>query len=153
MEVLHHACYAYLRLYTGANNNDRNYVRSMLERFHFRRIGGSVFRYEGVLQDEGTRYEDWLNHIAPAIMFMRSFLIRRNMSLKFLTIDAASVSFLDQSDDAAPLGVSPQTGNQLNFAEPINQQSSVDTIRSFVDAAIQAIPAPAAAPPAVPAEA
>jgi hypothetical protein len=87
--------------------NDRNYIRSMFERFNWRRMGGSVFRYDGVDQPGGGKYEDWLNHVVPALMFMRSFLINKNIQLRFFTIDAASVSFLDHSDPAVLLGTAP----------------------------------------------
>lgn len=68
-----------------------------LERLHWRRLGGSVFRYDGVSQADGTLHEDWLNHIAPSLMFPQSFLIARGITLKFLTVDASSIRFLDHS--------------------------------------------------------
>lgn len=68
-----------------------------LERLHWRRLGGSVFRYDGVSQADGTLHEDWLNHIAPSLMFPQSFLVARGITLKFLTVDASSIRFLDHS--------------------------------------------------------
>jgi hypothetical protein len=124
---------------TNVDNNDRNYVRSMLERFHWRRLGGSVFRYDGIVNEaDGTPFEDWLNHVIPALMFLRSFLISRNITLRFFTVDASSTSFLDHSDPAQLYGNAPQTGAQLDFAVPTNVQSSEATIRAFVEAGIAA---------------
>jgi len=119
------------------DNNLRNYIRSMLERFHWKRLGGSVFRYEGV-EREGILYEDWLNDVVPSLMFLRSFVLSRGITLKFFTLDASSVSFLDFSEPALPLGIAPQIGDDLAFAEPTNNQSSVATLRAFVTAAKEA---------------
>jgi hypothetical protein len=120
------------------DTNQRTYVRSMLERFHWRRLGGSVFRYEGVRQEDGTLYEDWLNHVAPSLMFLRSFLLSHGIRLRFLTVDASSISFLDHSDRDFPLGTAPQNGPQINLADPTNPQSSEIRISEFVDAATAA---------------
>lgn len=123
---------------TDVNNNNRNYIRSMLERFHWQRLGGSVFRYEGTLIN-GRLYEDWLNHVAPSLMFLRSFLLLHNISLRFLTVDASSTAFLDHSDPGVPLGTSVQQGEDLDLAEPTNTQSSVIGIRDFVTASVRTI--------------
>jgi len=57
----------------GAHPNRRNYLRSMLERFGWRRLGGSVFRYSGRHgKATGTTQQDWLNDVAPSIMLFRS---------------------------------------------------------------------------------
>src|SRR5277367_2928321 len=64
---------------TNLDNNERNYIRSMLERFHWQRLGGSVFRYDGVEQADGSVLEDWLNHVAPALMFLRSYALQHGI--------------------------------------------------------------------------
>jgi hypothetical protein len=125
--------------FSQVDPNDRNYIRSALERFHFRRIGGSVFRYIGTPRG-GETYEDWLNHIAPAIMFFRSFIMSRNIKLKFFTIDSFSISQVDHSDPDTRYGEVPKLGQYLDFAEPTNSQSSVEALRTFVDCCVRAAP-------------
>jgi hypothetical protein len=110
----------------------------MFERFHFKRLGGSVFRYNGIESDEGDYFEDWLNHVAPAIMFFRSFILSKGITLKFFTIDASSVSMLDHSDPSALYGASLENGSNLSLAQPTNPQSSEKVIRDFIDAAMTA---------------
>jgi hypothetical protein len=44
---------------THATVSERNYVRSMFERFGWKRLGGSVFRYGG-RKIAGVVQEDWL---------------------------------------------------------------------------------------------
>jgi hypothetical protein len=119
-------------------NNHRTYIRSSLERFGWERRGGSVFRYRGRIIADGSFYEDWLNDIAPSIMFLRSYVLQHKLHLSFLTIDASSTSFLDFTDQGLPLGHPPYTGAQLNLVQPTNPQSSVQALRDFVDAATAA---------------
>lgn len=123
----------------NADSNQRNYVRSMFERFHWRRLGGSVLRYSGEQQEDGTFQEDWLNHVAPALMFMRAYLLRHAITLKYFTLDTTSVAHVDHSDPAMLLGRQPISGQDMELATPTNSQSSDATIRSVVDAATNAI--------------
>lgn len=115
------------------DTNQRSYLRSMFERFGWKRLGGSVFRYPEAGQDE-----DWMNSVIPALMFFRSYILKNNIEIKFFTLDANSISMLDKSDPDLTLGISPQKGQGLTLAEPTNQQSSIKTLRDFVDAAISA---------------
>ncbi len=124
---------------TVSDTNHRTYVRSMLERFGWKRLGGSVFRYSGRLDpNSGEIYEDWLNDVAPALMFLRSYAIRKNITLNFLTLDANSVARIDHSDPAQRYGVAPQVGAHCAQDTPTNEQSSVKTIQDFIDKAIAA---------------
>jgi hypothetical protein len=120
----------------GASPNDRNYVRSALERFGWRRLGGSVFRYPA----ENGASEDWLNEVAPALTFLRSYVVRKNMNLTRFTIDSMSVAHVDLSDPGATVGNGPLPTIHLAGAAPSNPQSSLQTIQDSVDAAIDAIP-------------
>jgi CRISPR/Cas system-associated endoribonuclease Cas2 len=113
---------------------DRNYLRSMFERFGWKRVGGSVLRYDGEEQADGSMQEDWLNCVAPALMFFRSYVLEKKLKLTFFTIDAASTSFLDNSDPIAMLGRAPEAGTALPLVAPICEQSAAATIRKFVDA-------------------
>jgi hypothetical protein len=71
-------------------------------------------------------------------MFFRSYILENNIEIKFFTLDANSISMIDNSDPTPTLGMSPTNGPNLVFEEPTNPQSSVKTIRDFVDAAVQA---------------
>jgi hypothetical protein len=71
-------------------------------------------------------------------MFLRSYILKNDIEIKFFTLDTNSISMIDNSDPALTLGMPPTSGQNLALEEPTNQQSSVKTIRDFVDAAIQA---------------
>jgi len=110
------------------DNNQRNYIRSAFERFGFVRLGGSVFRYE--LNGPG---DDWLNCVAPAIMFFRSYVLKNGIQVSRFTVDCHGASFVDSSDLAAPVGLIPQAGPTLPLVAPTNVQSSEAAIRAWVD--------------------
>lgn len=121
-------------------SNQRTYIRSMFERFGWRRLGGSVFRYDGQNnKDDTTGEEDWFNQVVPAIMFMRAYCLRYEITIRYMTIDAHSVAHIDYSDEDMPLGCQPVTGNKLPMEKPTNEQSSMQTIQNAIDAMTNAI--------------
>src|SRR5438105_4303368 len=80
---------------TDATTNQRNYVRSMFERFGWKRLGGSVLRYDGRKLKGHGLVEDWLNDVVPAIMFFRSYVMMHAIDLKRFTLDTMSVARLE----------------------------------------------------------
>ena len=121
---------------TNASANQRNYVRSMFERFGWRRLGGSVFRYSG-RKIGNVSQEDWLNDVAPAVMFFRSYVLRNTIKVKSFTLDAMSVSRVDYSS-TPHFGRRPKRGIDLSLKKPTNPQSSEKKLRDFIDAGITA---------------
>ena len=119
---------------SGDVGNHRSWLRSMLERFGFRRLGGSVFRYQGSPDADGAFTEDWLNHVAPALMLFRSYVAHHNLTLARFTVDAHSVAFMDLSDPTMPAGAGVQTGADIALSTPTNPQSGEGNVRAFVDA-------------------
>lgn len=118
---------------TVADNNERNYVRSMFERFGWDRLGGSVFRYS-VTDDTGQ--EDWLNDVIPALMIFRSYCLAHKIKVNFFTLDASSVTRLDASNSTAIVGTEPRNGKDLDLYAPTNVQSSEERIRRAVTAVV-----------------
>src|SRR5207302_265113 len=51
--------------FKNSKPNDRTYIRSMLERFGWQRLGGSVFRYPHSAASDTAVGEDWLNAVVP----------------------------------------------------------------------------------------
>ena len=121
------------------NANHRSYVRSMLERFGWTRLGGSVFRYDGRVVNK-RREEDWLNDVVPALMFFRAYTLKYEIDVRFFTLDTNSVARIDLSDPTAPVGTAPQTGKHISLRTPTNTQSSVRRIRRAVDAPMNVLP-------------
>jgi hypothetical protein len=122
----------------GAPANRHNYLRSMLERFGWKRLGGSVFRYSGRNSKTVGLHEDWLNDVAPSLMFFRSYIPHHDLRLKRFTIDAQGVSFVDHSDPTARVGRPLVSGTKMKFITPTNNASAVQTLRDFLDASEKA---------------
>ena len=114
---------------TGASPAERNYIRSMFERFGWKRLGGSVLRYQLI---EGQDEEDWLNDVVPALMLFRSYLLAKNIKLNFFTLDTSSVTRIDHTDPDALLGYEPRDGEKIYLYTPTNVQSSESRIRRAI---------------------
>jgi hypothetical protein len=121
-----------------ADTNKQNYVRSALERFGWRRLGGSVFRYGADFLELAE--EDWLNHVIPSLMFFRCYLKKNSITLTKFTIDTHGASFFDASDVNSVLGRGIQTGTELDLRTPTNPQSGVKALKDFVDGCTSAAP-------------
>ncbi len=65
------------------------------------RRGNSTFKYKGRETDDGL-YEDWLNDVAPSLMYFRSYLLEIDAHINHFTIDAMASSVRDHSDSSEP---------------------------------------------------
>ena len=92
---------------TDLDNNDRTRIRSAFERFAWEHIGGSTFRYPRF--DYQDQFEDWLNHVVPAIQFFRSFVLAKSITLRAFTLDTHSSSCFK----ANVQGTGPQAGASI----------------------------------------
>jgi hypothetical protein len=113
----------------------RNYVRSMFERFGWTRLGGSVLRYQGRKITNQGLVEDWLNDVVPAIMLFRSYALSHAIELTRFTVDATSVARVEPG-----YGRRPRIGAALALKNPTNRQSSAQALRTFVDDCVAAAP-------------
>jgi hypothetical protein len=98
-----------------------------------------VFRYSGRHSTKSGVQEDWMNDVAPSLMFFRSYIRCHKLKLSRLTLDAQGVSFLDFSDPSAIVGRRVVSGAKMKLVQPTNVTSSVRRIRRFVDAASESL--------------
>jgi hypothetical protein len=75
----------------GAETSEHNRLQSFFERLGWENLGGSSYRYPR-LGTTDQPVEDWLNHIVPALMLFRAFVLKSNSKLKQLTLDVQSSS-------------------------------------------------------------
>jgi hypothetical protein len=98
----------------GAPPPERRRVQSFLERFGWENIGGSSYRYPR----RGTRdqpVEDWLNHVVPALMLFRCYILSSGRQLPRFTIDVqSSVGF----NEATQFGLGPKPGTGVRRRRP-----------------------------------
>jgi hypothetical protein len=109
----------------------------MFERFNWTRLGGSVFRYDGIDTEFGKE-EDWLNDVVPALMFFRSYVLKHKVEVRSFTLDSMSVARVDHTDSDKLYGWMPQEGKDLILSTPTNPQSAEKKLRSFVRSAVDA---------------
>ena len=57
----------------------------MFERFGWEGLGGTAYRYPKL--GAGHPLEDWFNHVIPALMLFRAYLIKSNRALSRFTLD------------------------------------------------------------------
>jgi hypothetical protein len=116
---------------TGATSLQANRVQSIFERFRWESSGGSAYHYPA--SGPGVQ-EDWLNHVVPALMCFRAYVLKENMRLSRFTIDTVSGHL--------PLLSNPRSGDQINIAG--NQQASFafgrEHLIRWIDAVTNAIP-------------
>jgi len=68
-----------------------NRVQSFLERLGWENIGGSAYRYPK-LGTTDQPVEDWFNHVVPALMLFRAFVLKSGIPLPRFTLDVQSSS-------------------------------------------------------------
>lgn len=120
--------------FRGAEGNQLNILRTSFERFGFRRLGNSLFRH-----DANVAGDDWLNCIAPAMMFFRSYVLHHNMQLIRFTVDCHGASFIDFSG-VPTFGELPLEGANLHLAQPTLQAGTDAALTTWVDDCTAAAP-------------
>lgn len=121
---------------TDIDNNDRTRIRSAFERFGWEHLGGSVFRYPRF--DQNGAIEDWLNHVIPAVMFFRSFVLHRGLTLSAFTLDCQSLSCFKAN--TANAGAGPSSGPGMPLMQPTNVQMAEQGLRDWIDGCTNAVP-------------
>jgi hypothetical protein len=97
----------------GASPNQRNRLQSMFERFGWQDLDGSSYRYPTL---EETPYaEDWFNHVIPALMLFRTYVLESGMPLTKLSLDVQSSTGYFPSKK---FGTAPKASSDIKFYKP-----------------------------------
>lgn len=114
-----------------ATANDHNRVQSLFERFGWENLGGSSYRYPTLGSTQPT--EDWFNHVVPALMLFRTFILKiatQGKQLKKFTIDVQSSTGLNPQTE---YGTPPQTSATITLYPPSNQQFGKKKLDAWLD--------------------
>jgi hypothetical protein len=118
----------------GAPPLERNRIQCGFERLGWENLGGSAYRYPRLGADQPV--EDWFNHVIPALMLFRAYVMESGRALSKFTVDVQSSA-----------GANPETGygnvplgpNQIHFYQPSHPgHFGLANLRQW----IQAIPYP-----------
>lgn len=107
---------------------ERNRIQSFFERFGWENLGGSSYRYPRL----GTRdqpVEDWFNHVIPALMLFRAYLLSSARQLTKCTLDVQSSSGYSPN---AGYGNPPIAGNGVALYPPTNLAFGEQNLRDWL---------------------
>lgn len=72
----------------GAPPLERNRIQCAFERFGWESLGGSSYRYPRLGSTQPV--EDWFNHVVPALMLFRTYLVQSGRQLSKFSLDVQS---------------------------------------------------------------
>lgn len=115
---------------SDAPSVDRNRIQSFFERLGWQNLGGSAYRYPRLGAQITHPTEDWFNHVIPALMLFRSYVLTSGNDLPKFTIDVQSSSGWNSSPRYAnpPLG-----GEQIQFYPTSQNQFGAFNLRRWID--------------------
>jgi hypothetical protein len=112
----------------GALPVERNRIQSFFERFGWENLGGSSYRYPKLGTDDQP-VEDWFNHVVPALMLFRSYIITSGRMLSKCTIDVqTSTGYSPNTDYGNP----PMGGGEVSLYQPTNAQFGERNLREWL---------------------
>lgn len=112
----------------GAPSVERNRIQSFFERFGWENLGGSSYRYPK-LGTNDQPVEDWFNHVVPALMLFRSYIISSGRPLTKCTLDVqASTGYSPNTNYGSP----PLNGAAAPLYQPTNVQFGEQNLRSWL---------------------
>ena len=117
---------------TGAEPIERNRIQSFFERLGWENIGGSAYRYPKLGTDDQP-VEDWFNHVIPALMLFRTFILSSRHPLPRFTLDVQTSS---GHNAARNFGSRPKRGKgagKIKLYPPNNPAFGEKNLRDWLD--------------------
>jgi hypothetical protein len=66
-------------------------IGSLFERLGWERLESGTYRYPRIVEEQGRgTLEDWFNHVVPALMLFRCYVLRHRLTVKQFTLDTTS---------------------------------------------------------------
>lgn len=96
----------------GSGAHDLGRLQSMFDRLKWQSLGSTTYRYPR-LGSAGP--EDWLNHVVPALMLLRTAVLNSGRTLTKFTLDASVSTGIDSE---AEYGWQPTNGSEMLNPHP-----------------------------------
>lgn len=91
-------------------------IGALFERFGWERLGAETYRYPRLAVEQDTpQLEDWFNHVVPALMLFRCYVLSHGLTVNALTIDARSSTGYRRESQ---LGNPPLHAEHVKLYEP-----------------------------------
>jgi hypothetical protein len=101
--------------FEGADK-DQAHLASFFERLGWERLGANTFRFPRLVTEPGRAIlEDWFNHVVPALMLFRCYVLRQRLVLKEYTLDAATSTGYRRG---AEVGSPPLPAENIRLRQP-----------------------------------
>ena len=97
----------------GATPDEHNRVQSLFQRLGWEDLGGSSYRYPRLGSEQPV--EDWFNHVLPALMLFRAYLLKSKKKLSGYTLDVQSSSGFNPD---RKFGAPPLPGDEVPLYKP-----------------------------------
>ena len=117
---------------TDYGPSDHAQIKSFFERFGWQSLGGTAYRYPR-LGTTDQPVEDWFNHVIPALMLFRAYVLKTGHTLSSHTLDAHSSTGFDPSEANASFGSPPLDSNDMVLYEPLTLQFGRRRLRDWLD--------------------
>lgn len=93
-------------------------IDAFFERLGWERVGADSYRYPSLDAEDATATpEDWFNHIVPALMLFRCYVLSHRLIVKAITLDAhSSTGYRRERSIGAP----PQAAEYIKLREPLS---------------------------------
>jgi len=112
----------------AAPSGERNRIQSFFERFGWENLGGSSYRYPKLGTDDQP-VEDWFNHVIPALMLFRTYLISSGRQLTKCTLDVSTSTGYSPNTN---YGNPPLPGAAVPLYQPTNLQFGEQRLRDWL---------------------
>ena len=114
---------------SGAPSAERNRIQSFFERLGWQNLGGSAYRYPRLGIHVRNPVEDWFNHVIPALMLFRAYVLDSGRELPKFTLDIQSSAGRDRDSD---FGTPPLTGGDIELYDTRQAQFGEKNLRRWL---------------------
>ncbi|HWB14659.1 MAG TPA: hypothetical protein VG826_35880 [Pirellulales bacterium] len=92
---------------------------SLFERLGWERLAAGTYRYPQLAEEQApVTLEDWFNHVVPALMLFRCYVLRQRLVVKQFTLEAASSTGYRRG---AEVGSPPLAAENIRLRQPTGE--------------------------------
>lgn len=113
------------------DNNQRNRVQEFFEKLGWQNLGGSSYRYPQLGAQKQHPVEDWLNHVIPALMLFRRYVLSApRVKLTKFTLDVQSSTGYDPT---SPYGNPPRRLTRADLKQTARNKFTVNNLLQWIN--------------------
>jgi len=110
-----------------ASQAEHNRLQSLFQRLGWEDLGGSSYRYPRLGTKE--KVEDWFNHVVPALMLFRNYLLKSNRKLTGYTLDIQSSAGYNPG---RKFGKPPLSASKVSLYTPTRKTFGVKKLKQWL---------------------